>query len=256
MTSAASPGDRMPAAQLCKTAPDAATASAAVSILGRSNATARSRRGGSRRSTQSRNAATFPSSAIATTLRVSASASSSIRASIASVALLRAPFGRPLGLPLWPGSNGRPRGFATSIVASELWSIRESIGLSRREHDENIEQLLPNRSRLCLGIYSYIVQTDRDYANISATCPGGRRVPFSIAGGFSAAAFRISRTKFGRCIFAVFSATLTDPLHANQKVSTIALDIGFGDLSYFNRAFRRRYGMTPSELRTATRSAH
>jgi AraC-like DNA-binding protein len=47
---------------------------------------------------------------------------------------------------------------------------------------------------------------------------------------------------------------LTDPLYANQKVSTMALDIGFGDLSYFNSAFRRRYGMTPSELRTAARS--
>jgi AraC-like DNA-binding protein len=49
---------------------------------------------------------------------------------------------------------------------------------------------------------------------------------------------------------------LTDPLYASQKVSTIALDIGFGDLSYFNRAFRRRYGTTPSELRTAARSAN
>ena len=49
---------------------------------------------------------------------------------------------------------------------------------------------------------------------------------------------------------------LTDPLHANQKVSTIALDIGFGDLSYFNRAFRRRYGTTPSELRPAARCAN
>jgi AraC-like DNA-binding protein len=46
---------------------------------------------------------------------------------------------------------------------------------------------------------------------------------------------------------------LTNPLYANQKVSTIALDIGFGDLSYFNRAFRRRYGTTPSELRAAAK---
>jgi AraC-like DNA-binding protein len=49
---------------------------------------------------------------------------------------------------------------------------------------------------------------------------------------------------------------LTDPRYANQKVSTIALDIGFGDLSYFNRAFRRRFGATPSELRAAARSAN
>jgi len=46
---------------------------------------------------------------------------------------------------------------------------------------------------------------------------------------------------------------LTNPLYANQKVSTIALNTGFGDLSYFNRAFRRRYSITPSELRAAAK---
>jgi len=46
---------------------------------------------------------------------------------------------------------------------------------------------------------------------------------------------------------------LTNPLYASQKVSTIALDTGFGDLSYFNRAFRRRYSITPSELRAAAK---
>jgi AraC-like DNA-binding protein len=34
-----------------------------------------------------------------------------------------------------------------------------------------------------------------------------------------------------------------------EKISTIALDAGFGDLSYFNRGFRKRFGMTPSEWR-------
>ena len=46
---------------------------------------------------------------------------------------------------------------------------------------------------------------------------------------------------------------LTDPRCAGQKISTIAFDVGFGDLSYFNRAFRRRYGAAPSELRAAAR---
>jgi AraC-like DNA-binding protein len=49
---------------------------------------------------------------------------------------------------------------------------------------------------------------------------------------------------------------LTNPLHASQKISTIAFDVGFGDLSHFNRAFRRRYGMTPSGLRTGARMAN
>jgi AraC-like DNA-binding protein len=39
--------------------------------------------------------------------------------------------------------------------------------------------------------------------------------------------------------------------HRREKVSTIAHDAGFGDLSYFNRTFRKRFGMTPSEWRDA-----
>src|SRR5262245_6258349 len=42
---------------------------------------------------------------------------------------------------------------------------------------------------------------------------------------------------------------LRDPRHAARRIGDIAYDAGFGDLSYFNRAFRRRYGATPSELR-------
>ncbi|MFI0847510.1 AraC family transcriptional regulator [Mesorhizobium sp. IMUNJ 23232] len=42
---------------------------------------------------------------------------------------------------------------------------------------------------------------------------------------------------------------LSDPLRVGQKISTIALDAGFGDLSYFNRVFRRRFGVAPSEVR-------
>ncbi len=46
---------------------------------------------------------------------------------------------------------------------------------------------------------------------------------------------------------------LTDPRRASEKISTISLDAGFGDLSYFNRAFRRHYGVAPSELRAAAK---
>jgi AraC-like DNA-binding protein len=47
---------------------------------------------------------------------------------------------------------------------------------------------------------------------------------------------------------------LTSPLFATTAVSTIAYDSGFGDLSYFNRAFHRRFGMSPSEIRAAALS--
>jgi AraC-like DNA-binding protein len=38
---------------------------------------------------------------------------------------------------------------------------------------------------------------------------------------------------------------------ADLKISTIAFDAGFGDLSHFNRSFRRRYGDSPSDVRDA-----
>jgi AraC-like DNA-binding protein len=44
---------------------------------------------------------------------------------------------------------------------------------------------------------------------------------------------------------------LTQPRSAARTVSSIAHDSGFGDLSYFNRTFRRRYDATPTEVRRA-----
>ena len=34
-----------------------------------------------------------------------------------------------------------------------------------------------------------------------------------------------------------------------RRIAEIAFECGFNDLSYFNRAFRRRYNATPSEIR-------
>jgi AraC-like DNA-binding protein len=42
---------------------------------------------------------------------------------------------------------------------------------------------------------------------------------------------------------------LRDPDRAGHTIGAIAYECGFGDLSYFNRAFRRHFGMTPSEAR-------
>jgi transcriptional regulator GlxA family with amidase domain len=44
-------------------------------------------------------------------------------------------------------------------------------------------------------------------------------------------------------------AMLDDPRYAGWTVTAIALAAGFGDLSHFNRCFRRCYGASPTELR-------
>lgn len=47
-------------------------------------------------------------------------------------------------------------------------------------------------------------------------------------------------------------AMLTDCRYAGLPISTIVFQAGFGDLSYFNRCFKRRYGHSPSELRSGS----
>jgi AraC-like DNA-binding protein len=42
---------------------------------------------------------------------------------------------------------------------------------------------------------------------------------------------------------------LTEPRLAQNPVGSIAYDAGFGDLSYFNRSFKRRFGRTPRDVR-------
>ncbi len=44
---------------------------------------------------------------------------------------------------------------------------------------------------------------------------------------------------------------LTDPRRADDKISSIAFDAGFADVSYFNRTFRQYYGDTPSGIRAS-----
>jgi AraC-like DNA-binding protein len=48
---------------------------------------------------------------------------------------------------------------------------------------------------------------------------------------------------------------LFDLQHSGRTITAIAFTAGFSDLSHFNRAFRRRFGMTPSEVRHAGRDA-
>jgi len=46
---------------------------------------------------------------------------------------------------------------------------------------------------------------------------------------------------------------LVDPLRAGEKISSLAHDCGFSDVSYFYRVFRRHFGASPSDLRAQAR---
>jgi AraC-like DNA-binding protein len=45
---------------------------------------------------------------------------------------------------------------------------------------------------------------------------------------------------------------LCDSHFSDRPVGVIAYDVGFGDLSYFNRCFRRQYGVTPTDIKEAS----
>ena len=46
---------------------------------------------------------------------------------------------------------------------------------------------------------------------------------------------------------------LTDPHTSTQRISDIALEVGFSDVSHFNRLFRARFGNSPRGVRTVGR---
>lgn len=43
----------------------------------------------------------------------------------------------------------------------------------------------------------------------------------------------------------------TQLLACHDRISGIAYACGFNDISHFNHAFRKRFGMTPSDVRSA-----
>jgi AraC-like DNA-binding protein len=45
---------------------------------------------------------------------------------------------------------------------------------------------------------------------------------------------------------------LSDPRRATEKIAAVAFAAGFGDVSYFYRAFRRRYGVLPTDVRAGS----
>ncbi|MCP3462514.1 AraC family transcriptional regulator [Bradyrhizobium sp. CCGUVB23] len=51
-------------------------------------------------------------------------------------------------------------------------------------------------------------------------------------------------------------ALLTEPAASPRLISDIALEVGFSDISYFNRSFHSRFGESPSGIRTQSRRSH
>jgi AraC-like DNA-binding protein len=65
---------------------------------------------------------------------------------------------------------------------------------------------------------------------------------------FASEGATFSEYVLGRRLAAAYRL-LGDPRFARRSITSIAFDLGFSDLSYFNRTFRRRHDATPTEVR-------
>ena len=85
--------------------------------------------------------------------------------------------------------------------------------------------------------------------DLVAMAIGATREGQEVALGRGARAARLKAIKadFDRNLFDEDGTTFS--AYASWTISAIAFEAGFGDLSHFNRSFRRRYGASPSEVR-------
>ena len=83
--------------------------------------------------------------------------------------------------------------------------------------------------------------------------PGAVAASQGISDSYLRKLFESEGTSFSEFVLAQRLARvyrlLTASHLANCTIASLALSAGFGDISYFNKMFRRRYGATPSEVR-------
>ena len=69
--------------------------------------------------------------------------------------------------------------------------------------------------------------------------------------------FEAEGTSFAKFVMAqrleAAHAVLSDRRMTQRRISEVAFEVGFGDVVQFNRAFRRRYGVKPTELQAQVR---
>lgn len=73
--------------------------------------------------------------------------------------------------------------------------------------------------------------------------------PRSVYGLFERAGLSLAETILSQRLEAC-RAALIDPIYARRTIADLALDVGFSDLSRFNRHYKARYGETPRETRS------
>ena len=112
--------------------------------------------------------------------------------------------------------------------------------------DEHADRASASLSRIKAFIESRLADPRFDLASVAAK--------FGVTPRHVQKLFQREETTFSRYVLERRLETARSLVlqQINRPISAIAYDIGFGDLSYFNRVFRRRFGTTPSAMRSGT----
>ena len=134
-------------------------------------------------------------------------------------------------------------GSAVSIIN---WRLMSRMLNEIRQQPETLARTLASELR---GIEKFIVDNlqKQDLA-ISSVATANHLSPRQIQRFFEAEGTTFSEFVLEQRLL-LARRLLLQEASRHRKVSDIAYTAGFNDLSYFHRSFRKRFGMTPSDMR-------
>ena len=118
----------------------------------------------------------------------------------------------------------------------------QDLGRSRGAHAARLQAIMADIAAN-LGKHDYSIA---DVASRQGISPRAIQMLFESTGSTFSEYLRAERATRAHQM-------LCDPQYLALTITDIAFAAGFGDVSYFNRTFRRRYGATPSEIRINAR---
>jgi len=135
-----------------------------------------------------------------------------------------------------------------ALVVSHIFALIALTLNSARDAAQASKAATPNAARL-RAIKQYAAEhlSDQDLS-IARVASANRLSPRQVQRLFEADDTTFSEYLLLKRLQSVH-AVLTDLRQSHRSVSDIALAAGFGDVSYFNRAFRNHYGASPTAIR-------
>lgn len=137
-----------------------------------------------------------------------------------------------------------------ALAANQMRDLLALLRVEEREETETTRGRGLGAVRLAAikrDIAEHIADSDLSIGNVA-----GRQ---GISPQYIRALFHREGTSFGDFVtkmrVELIHRQLRSPLYAGRSISTLAFDMGFNNLSWFNRAFKQRFGATPSEVREA-----